>query len=159
MYKTVNLNYNKIFFQEERRKIELGKVLELSETDLGMVTLKLNKYKIQSSYEYTYGNNLKNKVSSKSSSTTLLILDKNFNMDKYTEYYKSRQGESNFVKDFIKVRYTIGESKTVTPTNVTPKELNGEWVLEVPKEINYATQIDLLVSVRDKVYVMELKKP
>ena len=160
VYKNVNLNYNKIFSQEEQRTIALGKILELSETDLGMVTLEINNYKMQSSYEYTYGNNLKNKVSAKSSNNTLLILNKNFNMDKYTMYYKSRQGESNFVKDFIKLRYSMfDESKTITPTNLTPKELNGEWVLEIPKEVTYADKIDLLVSIRDKVYVMELKKP
>ncbi len=159
VYKTVNLNYKKIFSQEEQRTTELGKSLELSETDLGRVVIKLNNYRLQNSYEYTYGNNLKNKVSAKSSNTTLLILDKNFNMDQYTQYYKSRQGEASFIKDVIKVRYSVGDSKTVIPTNVTPKELNREWVLEVPKEITYADKIDLLVSIRDKVYVMEIKKP
>ena len=74
------------------------------------------------------------------------------------EYYKSRKGEKSFVKDFLKLRYKIGgEEKTININDVTPESIMNTWVFEVPQEMSQAEKIDLLVTVRGEVFVMEIK--
>ncbi len=157
VYKTITLNYDKIFENKEIRTVPFQKILELSKTRIGMVQIELNDFLIQNSYEYTYGDRLKNKIASKSRNT-LLILKRNFSMDTYSSYYKSRKGEKSFVNDFLKLRYKIGEEeKTVNINDVTPENLSDTWVFEVPQEVLQADKIDLLVIVRGEIFVMEIK--
>jgi len=133
--------------------MDFQKILELSNTRLGLVQIKLEKMQIEKSYVYQYGN-LKNRVSA-SSSKKLLILERMFSMDEYTEYYKSRRGKSSFTKDFLSLSYEIdGNQKNIAITDVTPKEIDNVWVFEVPQELEIARHINLIVTVRGTSYKM-----
>ena len=144
--------------------MDYNKILELSETRLGVTQLQFKNYEILNSYEYSYqscknGNcqTLKNKVVS-NSTKKLLVLERMFSLDTYTNYYLARRGSNSFVSDFITVRYTVdNRTTTVKPTNVTPKELEGYWVLELPKEIENANSIEILLTIRGSIYTMKIK--
>lgn len=164
IYKTVRLNYEKVFETENIREVDFGKILELSDTRLGLTQIQINDYLISNSYEYSYQSctnsicqNLKNKVVS-GSSKTLLVLNRMFVLSNYTNYYEARKGSSSFVTDFLKVRYTVND-KTYTSTisNLTPRELSDTWVFEIDQNIRNATKIDLLVNIRGKQYTMKIK--
>lgn len=164
IYKTVNLKYEKRFDTKEIRTTEYNRILELSGSKIGMVQISLKNNAIQKSYEYTYKkckkNNcqdLKNKVVSQSKNT-LLILDRMFEIDPYTEYYKARRGASSFTKDFIKIRYIVNEEKkTANIIDVTPKELQDKWIFQIPEEVQYAKEKELIVNLRGNIYTLEMK--
>lgn len=153
IYKTIKLKYKTISENKEEKTMDFQKILELSNTRLGLVQIKLEKMQIEKSYVYQYGN-LKNRVSA-SSSKKLLILERMFSMDEYTEYYKSRRGKSSFTKDFLSLSYEIdGNQKNIAITDVTPKEIDNVWVFEVPQELEIARHINLIVTVRGTSYKM-----
>ncbi len=164
IYKTVRLKYDKVFENKEIRKVDFGKILETSGSRIGMVQVQLKNYLIQNSYEYAYQScqkeicqNLKNKIVSRAN-YTLLVLERMFQIDSYTQYYKSRKGSSNFLNDFVKVRYEInGVVKTSMIHDATPKEIADTWVLQVPEEIQRATKIELLINLRGSIYAMTIK--
>ena len=164
IYKTVNLRYDTISSVTQVREVDYDKILELSNTRLGLTQIQIHSYQITSSYEYSYESctnsicqNLKNKVVS-NPSNTLLILNRMFQMDPYSTYYNVRRGSNSFVSDFIKVRYRIGESTyTTTVTDVTPKEIEDIWVFELSQNITNAEEISLVISIRGEQYIMKIK--
>jgi len=165
IYKTVNLRYETISSNKEIRTLDFGKILELSETRLGMVQIKLKKTYIQKSFEYTYQScqnsgacqTLRNKVNA-SSGKQLLVLERDFSIDTYTNYYRARKGSASFTSDFVKVRYEVnGEAKTKKVLDSTPKELKNYWVFQVPEEMKDASNIELLINLRGSIYVMKVK--
>lgn len=164
IYKTVNLSYQKIYENTDVKTVDLNNYILLDKTTLKNTQVLVSDVKLSKSYEYTYNSctnnvcqNLKNKVSA-SGQKTLLILKREFDLDTYSTYYDVRKGSSYFVSDFVKVRYKI-DDKTYTSTvnDVTPKEINGEWVLEVPERVSYASSIQLLVTFRGSIYSINLK--
>jgi len=157
IYKNVNLKYDIITENKEIKTTDFNKILELSKTRLGLVQIQLKKAYIKKSYEYTYNNNLKNRVSA-SSSKKLLVLENMFSIDKYTEYYKARHGASSFATDFLKVSYEINNQKKIVKiVDKTPKELLDTWVLEIPEEVSYGKNLELIVGLRGSIYKMSIK--
>ncbi len=164
VYKTVNLSYDRVTESKDARTVDYNKILELSETRLGVTQLQFKNYAIANSYEYSYqscksGNcqTLRNKIVS-NSTKKLLVLERMFSIDTYTTYYAARRGSGSFVNDFITVRYTVDNRTTTTkPTNVTPRELEGYWVFELPGEIQNAETIDIILTIRGSIYTMKLK--
>ncbi len=163
-YKTVKLKYDKVFATEEVKTIDFGKILELSNTRLNMVKIKLNKATITNSYEYSYRNcayticqNLKNQIVTQNNQNTLLVLNRDFEIDTYTNYYKARKGTKSFVSDFLKLEYQTNETtKKIAFLNRSNDNTNNVWIFEVPKEIQNAKNIYLIVNLRGKIYKMKV---
>ena len=164
-YKTVNLKYDKAFDTTEKKTLEFGQTLALSETRLNMVKIQLNNVSLKNSYEYTYKScvysicqDLKNKIVAKNNQNTLLILERNFELDTYTNYYKARKGASSFVSDFLKLEYTVDDTKKdISLINRSTKDLANTWIFEVPKEIINASDIYLLVNLRGSIYKLKVQ--
>ena len=164
IYKTVNLKYEIIDKNTIVRVVDYNKILELSDTSLGMSQIRISNYQINNSYEYTYQScyynicqDVKNKVTA-NSSNTLLILNRMFQLDTYSMYYNVRKGSTNFINDFIKIEYTINDKKyTIKPNDVTPKEINDYWIFETNSDISTASTISLLINIRGNLYRMKVK--
>ena len=130
-----------------------------------MVKIQLNSASLKNAYEYTYKScvysicqDLKNKIVAKNSQNTLLILDRNFELDTYTNYYKARKGTSFFVSDFLKLEYTLNDTKKeVSLINRSTKDLSNTWIFEIPKEITNASDIYLLVNLRGSIYKLKVQ--
>ncbi len=170
VYKDVKLNYQVISDIKDVKTISLGKILLLSDTRIGLTQIQLSSYQITNAYTYTYQNcqsskcqNLNGYVTvnpvTYGSNKMLLVVDRNFTIDKDTNYYVSRNSANSFVNDFLHVRYKLsdGTIKEAKVDSITPKELTDKWVLVVPSEISKAELIDLLVIIRGESYVMNLK--
>ncbi len=163
-YKTVKLNYDKVFDKKEVKTIDFGKILELSNTRLNMVKIKLNKAILTNSYEYSYKNcvyticqDLKNKIVTKNNQNTLLVLERDFEIDTYTEYYKARKGTKSFVSDFLSLEYELdGTTKKATLLNRSTQDLSNTWIFEIPKEVQNISNASLIVNLRGQIYKMKL---
>lgn len=164
IYRTVNLNYETTSSSEVVREIDYNKILDLSGTAVGLTQIQIKDYQINSSYEYSYESctynycqTLQNKVTS-STTSNLLILERMFQMDTYSTYYSVRRGSGSFVSDFLKVRYVVGDTTyTSEVSEVTPRELSDYWIFELPKNIENASTIDLIINIRGKEYIMHVK--
>ena len=162
IYKTVNLNYEKAFNKKDIKTVENGKYAELSSTSLKMSQVRIGKTEVTNTYEYNYKDcynkkcqDLKNKISA-SSGKTLLVVKKDITLDTYSTYYKVRKGTKKFAEDFVTIKYTINdEEKIIGIKDLTPKENDEAWVLEVPSEITSASQIEVLLTIRNKVFTMK----
>ena len=158
IYKTVNLNYDKILNNKEIRTVNKGKILELSKTLLGLTQVQINDVKTNSSYEYQYRlckqgicQDLKDRVVA-SQSKKLLILNRMFTMDEYTNYYMAKKGSGSFVNDFVTIKYKDTEIK---PKDVTPKNLKDYWLFEVPEDYQISNS-ELLITICGEIYKMKL---
>ncbi len=164
IYKTVNLRYDIISSVTQVREVDYHKILELSNTRIGLSQIQIHDYQVTSSYEYTYESctnsicqNLKNRVVA-SPSTSLLVLNRMLELDTYSTYYKVRRGSGSFVSDFVKIRYKIGENiYTTTVKDVTPRETVDTWIFEINQNIRQAEEISLLINIRGQLYVMKVK--
>ena len=72
-------------------------------------------------------------------------------------YSKVSDRASTFATNFFKVRYVTNEATyTSIVKNVTPATLADKIVLQVPKDVENANEIDLLVTIRNKSYIINL---
>ena len=89
---------------------------------------------------------------------TLLVLDYNFYLDPTSEYYASAQTIHTFFNNFVSIHYTTnGEEKVANAEDITPTEVKDKVILQVPIEIEEASKIDLYITVRNKIYIVNLK--
>lgn len=165
IYKTVHLDYDKIFENKYSKNIELGKFLVLDDTVFGMTQIQINKMMTMSQYTYNYKScitqsicqDVKGNVTS-SPGKTLLVLDRVFTPDLYSPYFINRLGTRFFVGDLVSVKYKEANKENSTSLkDVTPKENNDKWVFEVDKKLENADEISLFITVRGSIYEMKLK--
>lgn len=132
-------------------------------------SLKITNYNITNTYKYNYefciNEDCRDSVGivtpkyTKASNAILLVLDYDLKLDKTTNYYKSNKNASTFFSQFAKVRYSQNGSDSVTlnTENLTPKELEGKVVLQVDAAIRNADNVELVLSIRNKEYVVKIK--
>ena len=165
IYKTVHLNYDKIFANNYKRTIDLGKYLVLNDTVFGMTQVQINKADILNQYIYTYKScvttnicqDLKGSVTS-APNKTLLVLDRTFVPDLHSSYFINRHGVNLFVSDLFSIKYKYNQEELKSGVkDVTPKNVSDKWVLEVDKKLEDASDVSLLVTVRGSVYELKLK--
>ncbi len=132
-------------------------------------SLKITNYNITNVYKYNYdfciNEDCRNSVGivtpkyTKSSNTILLVLDYELKLDDTTYYYKSNKSANAFFSQFAKVEYSQkgGETVTLDTENVTPDELKGKVVLQVSSAIRNADNINLVLTIRNKEYIVKIK--
>ena len=89
---------------------------------------------------------------------TLLVLDAEYLLDKNTIYYRSAKTDRLFPNHFLTLQYNDNAMSlnTVKIENKTPSNYQG-IILQIPNEVKFATKINLLVTIRDKQYIINLK--
>lgn len=80
-------------------------------------------------------------------------IDSSIGMSKYLNY------PGNIIKYFGKIRYTLdGVTKTFTPTIIDTKYQRDTYTyIEVPKEVENAEKLDLIITIRGIKYTIDLK--
>lgn len=169
IYKDVRLTYKTLDAKTDVKSYELGKILELSDTRLGLTHLQIKDYSFTSSYVYDYQKctgticqNLKGMISvdpiKYGGNKKVLALTVDFGIDDSSYYYQSRRGMNSFISDFVRVRYQNSEgTKEIEVNNLTPSNLDNVWLLAVTNEAEWANHVDILVEIRGQIYVMNLK--
>ena len=163
-YKILDIKPKKILEKAEAKNYQLTDEIDLSETVLGNSKIKVNNYEIKDNYIYsyelcTYGScrTLNDVISagySTKTKTTLLILDINTTLDKEVPYAKAIKTINTFYENYFTVEL---DGTEYTTKNVTPSNLKDKIVLQTTANISTVNNLKLLISIRDKIYKVNLK--
>ena len=165
-YKTLKLRPRLINKINERDSIELGKIITMNSSSLGYSTLEIKDAYLSPSYTYEYEKcvansscqTVKEKITpdlNTAPSKTLLVLKAVFNRDNNSYYYKANR---NFFNDFVSVRYTKDNvTKILDVKDLTTRNMQDSFVLELNKEIEQADSMELLITIRHVRYVVKIK--
>lgn len=137
-------------------------------TYLNNTSLTIKDVEVTNRYTYDYEvcnnlgcNTFKGLITPGFSNNTgkaLVVLGYDLNIDPTAAYAKVSTRASTFASNFFKIRFSTDDSTyTESVKNVTPDNLKDKLVLEVNNEILNASRIDLLVTIRNKNYVINLK--
>ncbi len=166
-YKVVNLKPEKALEIEKKTATKLGKILTFEESNIKYSSLQIKDYQINDSFTYQYQKcydntncvTLNDKLSTNSSTYSLLILNGNYTIDENVLYYKTAKTSRLFPNHFLSIQYEdiTGKLKTVKVENKTPITFQNGIILQVSNEIKQASKINLLVTIRNKQYTLILK--
>ena len=147
---------------------KMNEEVNFNATNLNDTKLTITNATITPRYVYTYEICNKNNICNKYndlivptvngySSQTLLVLDYNLTMDLDTPYAIGNQDVNAFATNFFKVRYKIDDKSFVSDiVNLTTDKLTNKFVLQTTNAITNADAVDLLVTIRNKSYVINL---
>lgn len=147
----------------------LGDEINLSDSLLKNTKIKFDLMEIQKVYEYEYENcyqgeckTYKDMISAPlqpgRNDNLILALNTILVQDEEAQYSKSYSKYNDFAKYFIQIKYRIGnEVKTNIGINVTPEQKVHLMAFEVPSEITEADIIQLVINIRNKQYIVNLK--
>lgn len=165
-YKQINLTPKKITQITTNDTYNIGDYLLLNNTKLLNTSVRINDYYQTSIYNYKYSycqNDICNEKlgvisTANDTSKTLLVLDSEINIDNNSSY-KQFKKTSNFYEDFTTIEYNLYDktyiSKVVDKTS--PNDLSSLTVLEVDYNISKASNITLIITVRNERYKIILK--
>ena len=162
-YRLITLNPDIQTTIESMGTSKIGNTISLEDTTLLNSTIKVNDYYFNNKfvYEYEKCNNEDCQLYTKSistSSNTFFLIDADILLDEKSYYYINKVWRDNFYSDFVKLEYTYsGKKYTANLTNKTPQNYIGEYmVLEVPKSLQYAKDIKMVITIRDRRAIIEL---
>ena len=165
-YKKVLLKPTKAIDIEQIETLNIGKIATFEESLIGYSSLQIKNASIKDSYSYNYNycyseNNcreLTENIASNSSLNKLLILEGNSVIDNTTIYYKSARTDRLFPNHFLSIQYEDHNGKHIIPVeNKTPSTYQNGYILQVSSEIELSSKIDLLITIRNKRYTINLK--
>ena len=149
----------------------LNDTLNFKDTFIGDTSFKPTSYTVAESYKYkydvcddnneckTYDDMITVGLSSRGERHVLLVVDTVFSQDKNTLYAQSFNSLNGFSNNFICVQYRInGEVYKNKEINVTATYSNRFVVFEVPASVEHADVIQLIITIRNKEYIVNLRK-
>lgn len=168
-YSNVALNPILIDQVSEVKTVNLGETLDLANSNIGDTKLTIEGYQITNKYNYTYVNcyngnckTLNDYVSldyySVGSGSTLLALNYKLDLDKQSNYSNYTKSERTFFNNFASIEYKINDKYyKETIINKTPNNINDSLILQVSNKISDASELKLMITVRNKAYAIRLK--
>lgn len=169
-YAIVNLNPIILDSITDIGRYDKGVKVSFANTNVGNSILTVTNYIVTTSYVYDYNvcysdNNCVTKKDIASidytkgnGSFTLLVLDYDFDLDKETTYGKSVKNNNQFFTDFASIRSSKGNyDEEYDVIDVTPKTLKDKLVLQVQGDISNSDNLELLITIRNKRYIINLK--
>ncbi len=170
-YKTINIKPTNIVKGEKIGTGKLNTELKFKDTVLGDTTYKLKSYKLDVSYQYEAQNcsngqctMIRDRVVP-SGGKYLFIIEDELKLDENTQYYKN--SPHDFYNDFMSVDYIYSPSNGTVKNDeihnisaikdVTPRGVTNVKIFEVPSTIRFSTKINLVITIRNKQMVIELK--
>lgn len=151
------------------RAVGLKEKLDLTNSNIGNTTLTVNDFQIIDKYVYNYeqcyGNECKTYTDfvavnylNTGQGSTLLVLDYDLLLDTTSAYSHYIKSEKTFFDNFVSIKYKKGEDTyKIIPVNKTPANIKNTLVLQVSNQIKNADELDLLITVRNKIYNIKLK--
>ena len=170
-YKKINIKPSNIIKTETLGTLKKKKEVDLNSTTLGNTKFTLKDLQVVTSYTYEYES-----CDSRNNCTTvkdvvvpsggkvLVIIDDELSLDTESSYYNN--SEKDFYGDFISLKYVyeittggaVGDyTNTTTLKNITPKNLTTKSVYEVPSTLLEAKKIDMIITVRNKKVIINVK--
>jgi hypothetical protein len=143
----------------------LNDTITLTSTNLKTSSIVINDFIVSNKYMYTYnfcnnGNcsSYKDVIINKDSSKIFLVLTGNIKIDENCYFYLTSRNGSDFVNDFVSLEYTLNdETITTDVTDVTPNNYTNGYIVTAPIDLANASNIRLLVTIRNRQYIIVLK--
>lgn len=163
-YKEINLTPSFSSSVTNIKTYNVGEEINFTKSNVLDTKLTVKEYKIDNVYRYSYDYCYKGECSksmnnvSISSNSTLLILNADYSIDENASYFKNSKSKNSFFNDFAKIKYTInGNEYYADVINKTPKEVTDQIVLETTNNITKADNIQLIFTIRDRRYTLNLE--
>lgn len=166
---TLNAKYKKISLKplvynslETIKTTSKEEPLTMYESILGNSSLLINSYEIKNKFIYKYEaciratcNEITDvKTADVSKGQTLLIINGNLSLDSNSTFAKNSKKSLSFFDAFVQVQY---DDKISPVENVTPSSVSDQYILSVDEKIAKAEHLSLIVTVRNKRYILNLK--
>lgn len=149
---------------------DLKDKISFGNTNVGQSLLTVNNFQISGSYIYQYqkcysendcitqSDIVSPDYKTAIGNSSLIILDYEFDFDKDTSYAKYRGDENKFFDDFVTVKIEKNkEFYELDVKNITPDNLEGKLVLQVSYDLSNEKDVDLLFTIRNKRYTLNLR--
>jgi len=168
-YSNIELKPLLISEKSNVKTVNIREKLELTNSNIGNTSLTINRYQLTNKYIYDYercyNNSCKNYTDyvavdyfSSGQGSTLLVLDYDLLLDKKSAYSNYIKSKNAFFSNFASVKYEVNETEyIITPQNITPTNLDNTVVFQINSQIKDAKKIELLITIRNKIYTIKLK--
>ncbi len=130
--------------------------IKMNESNLKESTIKINEALIVNNYKYeneliTVDYNLSKNLAK------LIIIDYDLLIDENTSYYKNIKNMKEFFKDYLEIKYIYNGEEYITKPIIRDINNVDKLILQVNNNVSNATSIDLLFTVRDTRYLVNIK--
>ena len=153
---------------KEVKTVQLAEKLDLVNSNIGNTNLTINNYQITNKYTYNYERCFNNKCHNytdyvavdyfSNGSSTLLVMDYNLLLDKNSAYSRYIKSQKAFFDNFVSIKYKVDDTEFKSSIkNLTPTNIQNVLVLQVNDQIKNADELKLLITIRNKIYIIKLK--
>lgn len=165
----ININPKRIADLNIVGNYKLYDKISFEDTYLGNSEITFNSYFIDKKYIYKYEVCAKEECKEYYDAITipikdnrydnkLIILSVDYLQDVSTAYNSSYNSLASFAENFVKVQYKVGDKVySDAGKNVTPLKVSNLIAFEVPNEIENANIIQIIITIRNKEYIINLK--
>ena len=164
-YKEITLTPSYISNVNKVGDYSIGSEIKFNQSNLLNTTFKVTNAVISDFYRYNYNycykDNCYDSVNSvtAASNNMLLVLDGELNEDVSSAFFRSVGNKASFYDNFCTIKYTLnGKEYVAEVKDKTPKEVSGKVVLETTGSIRNADSIQLIITIRDKAYYLNVYK-
>ena len=141
---------------------KLGTPVTMYESILGNSSLLVNSYEFKNKFTYKYEACIRNTCSDvtdvvtadSTKNKTLLVLNGKLSVDTSSTFAKNLKTALSFYDAFVQIRY---DDKIADVTNATPSSLTEQYILQVNADASKASSLDLVITIRNKKYILNLK--
>ena len=85
---------------------------------------------------------------------TLLVLYGNLKIDKTSPFSKNSKTSMSFFDAFAQIKF---DNKIAPVTDMTPASMTDNYVLSVDEHVAKAKSVELIMTVRNKMYTIKIK--
>ena len=165
---TVKLNPVQYIDVKRVRNAKINETISFSGTSLKESSLNIKSVLITNRYEYQYECGYKTDKykcmdvvvagASYQNKSTLIVMDYDLVLDKTTSSFQNINDANAFATNFMEVEYILdGKAKKANVKYANPSREINKLILETTSEINEASEINLLVTIRNREYTIKLK--
>lgn len=141
---------------------KMGNPVTFYESILGNSLLTINSYEFKNKFTYKYEACVRYDcqdvtdvvVADATKDKTLLVLNGNLVIAEDSTFYKNLKKSLSFFEAFVQIRY---DDKISPVINATPTSLSEQYILQVPSAASKASNLDLVITIRNKKYVLNLR--
>lgn len=161
-HRNISLKPNSYTKLETIGNYNVSSPVTMYDSILNNTSLLVNSYEFKNKLTYQYeacaASNCRNVTdvvtADAAKAKTLLVLSGNLKLDKDSTFSKNVKNQMSFFDAFVKIRY---DDKIGPVIDATPKSLLDQYVLQVDEKVANAQNVDLVITIRNKQYILKLK--
>ena len=147
----------------KENKVHYNEKIIFDKFSFGNTELKILNYDLIHNYEYNYELCITDECSEKTNvimpndilNNKLLVINYELLYDKESNLYTFITNDQKFFNTFVVVSYNINEiNKNIKFNGITNVNIKNKIFLEVPKEIEEAKNISIIINTRDNKYIL-----